>query len=297
MGMVRSKMAALLLRAGAGIMLASVPLVCRAQISFNKLSASEIQAHIGFTQLVNRQVPLNLTFTRSNGSTATLGQYVNGKVPSILVMPFYKCKAGCTLEMHALVSDIDSMHLIPGKDYQILTVSINPYETPALAGQIKTYYGSQIKTPGATAAWHFFTGTEPNIVALGEAVGYHWVQDLKNQAFNHPTGIILLTPKGRIYRYFYGTDYNSHDLQIALTKAGDNQTGTVVQQILSYCCTWNPTTGHYGLVLYRLLWIACSATVAIIVLGVGTLLFLERRIRRIKGRSLIDNNSGTPHAV
>ncbi len=295
MGIVRSKSITAIALVGAGLVFWTASKVCEAQISFNKLSAAEIPSHIGFTQLVNHTVPLNLTFTRANGTTVPLSHYVNGKVPSILLMPFYKCKAGCTLEMHALVNDIDSMHLKPGKDYQILTVSINPSETPALATQLKTYYTEQTKTPDVAAAWHFFTGNETNIVALGGAVGYHWVQDLKNQAFNHPTGIILLTPTGRIYRYFYGTDYNPKDLQIALTKAGDNQTGTVVQQILSYCCTWNPATGHYGLVLYRLLWIACSATVVIIVLAVGTLLFLERRFRR--GRSIIDNNSGTPHAV
>lgn len=273
------------------------PVLCRAQVSFNNLSAAQVESHIGFTQLVNHHVPLDLTFTRATGSTAKLSQFINGRVPSIVLMPFYKCKAGCTLEMHALVSDIDAMHLRPGKDYQILTVSINPSETPILAAQLKSYYTEQTKVPGVSSAWHFFTGDETNIVTLGHAIGYHWVQDLKNQAFNHPTGIVVLTPRGRIFRYFYGTDYNSKDLQIALTKAGDNKVGTVVQQILSFCCTWNPATGHYGLVLQRLLFIACSATVVVIVLGVTGLLFLERRIRRLRGRSVIDNNSGTPHAV
>ena len=194
------------------------------------------------------------------------------------MMPFYKCTGGCLLEMRGIAAAFNHLSYQPGKDFQMLTISINPYENSALAATNKKEYVGLMKNQAAgSAGWHFMTGQENNITALGEAIGDHWVQDLRHQQFNHPLGVVIMTPQGKIFRYIYGSDYDPNDLKIALTKASQNQIGTVIDQVIAYCCTWNPTKGHYGLVIQRVIVISGCSTVAILVLAIGAMLYWEKK--------------------
>ncbi len=241
---------------------------------------------VHFDQLVNTQIPLDLSFRDETGKTVQLRQYFDGKRPAILVMPFYKCMSGCTLELQGMAKAFNQLHYRVGDDFQVLTVSINPKEGPDLAAAHKSVYLKMYNKPGGDAGWHFLTGTQNNIQALAHAIGFHYVYNLQTEQFVHPNGIVILTPQGKTYRYFFGTSFEPQDLRIALTKASQNQIGTVVDQILSFCCSYDPTTGHYGVIIQRVIELAGSATV--LILGSSILLMLrwERRYW----------NKGTPQA-
>jgi len=179
-----------------------------------------------YVQNVNHQIPLDLTFTNSEGKTVTLRQYFDGKHPVILVTPFYKCTAGCTLELQGMAEVFGKLKYKLGKDFTALTLSINPLEGPDFAAKAKeSYLRMTAHQPYAAQGWHFLVGTQQNIQALAQATGFHYNYNLKTQQFVHPTGILVLTPQGRIYRYFFGTDYNPSDVKIALIKASENQIG------------------------------------------------------------------------
>lgn len=236
-------------------------------------SSLTAQPDVHFDQRVNTQIPLDLTFQESTGETVKLGRFFNGKQPVILVLPFYKCTSGCTLELHGMVRAFNKMQYDAGKNFQVLTISINPKEGPTNAAVQKSVYLKDYTRPGVEKGWHFLTGTQENIQALTKIVGFKYVYNLDAQQFLHPNGIIVLTPHGRTYRYFYGTEFDPRDLKIALIKASENQMGTIIDQLISLCCAYDITTGHYGVIIQRVIVFAGCTTV--LILGSSILLLLR----------------------
>ncbi len=162
--------------------------------------------NVGFDQRLNEQVPLDLHFHDETGRDVTLGQYFTGK-PVILVLAYYRCPMLCTLVLNGLVQGMLQMDFNVGREFQVITVSFDPRETPELAAEKKKTYLARYRRPGAAEGWHFLTGSEDSIRKLTQAVGFRYVYDEQAAQFAHATGIMILTPGGKISRYFYDVQY------------------------------------------------------------------------------------------
>ena len=230
---------------------------------------------IGFDQNIDQRVPLDTMFRNEAGATVRLGDYF-GTRPVVLVFAYYDCPMLCTQVINGLSSALGVMSLNPGKDFEIVTVSFNPHDTPASATAKKAVYLERYHRDGASAAWHFLTGGQPAIDRLTKAAGFRYAWDADTKQFAHPTGVIVLTPDGRLARYLFGIEYGPRSLRYALVEASDGRVGTVVDSLLLYCYHYDPMTGRYGLAIMRAVRLAGATTV----FALGT--FIVVMIRREK---------------
>jgi protein SCO1/2 len=254
--------------------------ICAATVfSFIARTAAEPAAlrGIGFDQRLNQQVPLHARFIDESGNSVQLGQYFGSK-PVILVLAYYQCPRLCTLVLNGLVQGMLEMGLDAGKDFQVVTVSFDPREDWRLAASKKESYLRRYGRPGAAEGWHFLTGQENEIKRLTEAVGFRFRFDPVQDQFIHASGIMILTPGGKISRYFYDVNYPGRDLRLGLIEASNNKIGSPVDQILLYCFHYDATLGRYSASIMNI----------VRVMGIGTLfavaafvVFLQRRHSRV----------------
>ncbi len=236
---------------------------------------ANILDQIGLDQKLDAQIPLNLEFTDESGQTVRLGQYF-GQRPVLLTLVYYECPMLCTLVLYGTVRALRTLDFSAGKEFEIVTVSINPAETPDLAASKKTKYLDSYRRKGAEQGWHFLTGKEDQIKQLANAVGYRYAYDAESKQFAHPSGIILLTPAGKVARYFYGVEYSPRDIRLGMVEAANEKIGSPVDQVLLFCYHYDPATGKYSLAILQFLRLGALLTVA----GIGLLLFfLIRRGR------------------
>lgn len=215
---------------------------------------------VGIDQRLNQQVPLDIPFRDENGNTVALREFF-GKRPVILSLVYYECPMLCTTSLNGLEQSMKEMKLDLGKDYEVVTVSFDPTEQPALARAKKAVYVGLYGRPGAADGWHFLTGDQDSIERLTQAVGFRYHYDQNIKQFIHATGIIVLTPEGKVARYFYGIQYPAGNLRLGLVEASQGKIGNPVDAILLYCCEYDPQTGKYSLVISRALTIAAAVTV------------------------------------
>jgi protein SCO1/2 len=215
---------------------------------------------VGFDQRLNERVPLDVTLRDERGRAVKLGDYF-GRRPVVLTFVYYECPMLCTTVLNSLVAALITLSFDPGKDFEIVTVSFDPRETPALAAAKKATYLERYRRTGAEDGWHFLTGDEASITRLTGAVGFRYVYDKDLEQYAHPAGITVLTPDGRLSHYLYGIEYGPRDLRLALVDASAGRIGNAVDQVLSYCYQYNPATGRYGFVVMTLVRAAGVATV------------------------------------
>jgi protein SCO1 len=215
---------------------------------------------IGFDQNIDRPVPLDTMFRDETGRPVRLGEYF-GKRPVVMVFAYYDCPMLCTLVLNGLASALGVLSLEPHRDFDIVTVSFNPADTPASASAKKAVYLAHYKRAGAADGWHFLTGDAPSIERLTRAAGFRYAWDAPTKQFAHPSGIIVLTPEGRLARYLFGIEYGPRDLRFALVEASAGKVGSKVDALLLFCYHYDPTTGRYGLVIMRAIRLAGAATV------------------------------------
>jgi protein SCO1 len=235
-----------------------------------------ILREIGFDQHLNEQIPLNLEFTDESGKTVKLSDYF-GKKPVVLVLAYYKCPMLCTLVLNDLVQ---SMHSIPfdvGREFEVLTISFDPRETKELAVKKKANYVKAYGRPGAAEGWHFL-GKSASIDPLTKAVGFRYVWDKKTEQFIHPSGIMILTPGGKISRYFFAMPFKPRDLRFGLIEASENKIGSRTDAIVLSCFDYDPAMGKYSANILKLVRIGGIATVIGIIAMVW---FLGRRRRHV----------------
>jgi protein SCO1/2 len=233
---------------------------------------------IGFDQNLDRQVPFDIPFTDEQGHLVRLGDYFDAR-PVVLAFVYYDCPLLCTQVMNALASALDVLSLQPGADFEAVTISFDPREKPALAAAKKDSSLQRYKRPGAAAAWHFLTGDQPAIERATKAAGFRYVWDEGLKQFAHPTGIIVLTPGGRVARYLFGIEYGPRDLRLAIVDASAGKVGSPVDSFLLYCYHYDPMTGRYGLVIMRTIRLAGAATALALALFVGVMLRREHLAR------------------
>ncbi|HKB11102.1 MAG TPA: SCO family protein [Vicinamibacterales bacterium] len=215
---------------------------------------------IGFDQNIDQRVPLDVAFRDEAGAAVRLGDYF-GKRPVVMVFAYYDCPMLCTQVINGLSSALGVLSLKPGQDFEIVTVSFNPADTPASAAAKKAIYLERYQRDGAAASWHFLTGDQPSIERLTSAAGFRYVWDAATKQFAHPSGIIVLTPDGRLARYLFGIEYGPRDLRYAIVEASGGRVGNVTDSLLLYCYHYDPMTGRYGLVVMRALRLAGAVTV------------------------------------
>jgi protein SCO1 len=229
---------------------------------------------VSFNQKLDTQLPLDATFRDERGAQAPLSAYF-GKKPVILVLPFYKCPGVCTNELNGMVDLFKEMEkkFRPGRDFNVVTVSINPKEGPELAAAKKREYMDILNQPGAETGWHFLTGEETNIRRVADSVGFKYAYDEKTDQYAHAAGIVILTPGGKVSRYFFGVGYPKRDVQLALIEAGQGKVGSLTDQLLLPCYDYDPQHNRYGLAVFRIMQVACTITV----LALGTFMFFALR--------------------
>jgi protein SCO1/2 len=169
------------------------------------------------------------------------------------------------------------MSLEPGQDFEIVTVSFNPRDTPPVAAAKKAFYLERYRRAGAGAGWHFLTGDEPQIERLTKAAGFRYAYDADTKQFAHPSGVIVLTPAGRLAKYLFGIEYGPRDLRLAIVEASAGKIGTPVDSLLLYCYHYDPMTGRYGLAIMRTIRVAGAATVFLIGAFIVVMVRRERR--------------------
>ncbi len=232
---------------------------------------------VGIDQRLDNQVPLNLKFRDEAGQTVTLGSYF-GKRPVILSLVYYTCPMLCTMAENGLLNALRDVQFNIGEQYEVVTVSIDPTEKPDMAMGKKAVYVGLYGRPAAKQGWHFLVGDDPDIRALAQAVGFHYNYIPETKQFAHATGIIVLTPAGKVSRYFYGIQYPPRDIRLALVEASNEKIGSPVDAVLLYCCQYDPHTGKYGMVVGHVLKIAGAITL----LCMGTLILALARGGREK---------------
>ena len=240
--------------------------------------------NVGYDQRLDAQIPLDLTFVDETGRTTPLRSYFDGK-PAILVLAYYDCPMLCTLVLNGLVKALRTLSLSVGDDFNVLTVSFDAREKHELAAEKKQIYLQAYKRPGAEEGWHFLTGTEDAIQQLTETVGFRYEYDPKADQFAHASGIMVLTPEGKISKYFYGIEYSARDLRLGLVEASEGKIGSLVDQVLLLCFHYDPAGAKYSLLVFRIVQVT----------GLGVLLLLGAyiffQIRREKKQRKNDKAS------
>lgn len=217
--------------------------------------------NVGIDQKLNEQVPLNLEFRDEGGKTVKLGDYFQAGRPVILNLVYYQCPMLCGEVLQGVTAAAKVLKFTPGKEYEIVTVSIDPSEGPDLAAAKKQTTMERLDRPGAEKGWHFLVGKKADIDALADAVGWHYQYDPNTKQFAHAAGIILVTPQGKIAQYYYGVEYSARDLRLGIIEASQNKIGSLADQVLLYCYHYDPRTGKYGAVITNIMRLAGVLTV------------------------------------
>jgi protein SCO1/2 len=232
----------------------------------------ELLKDVGIDQNLNDEIPLDLMFRDEHGKPVELAQYFGSK-PVILTLVYYNCPMLCTQVLNGLDRALKQIPMDIGKDYNVVTVSIDPSERPVLAEAKQAMYVGMYGRPGAADGWHFLTGDEREIKQLARAVGFRYAYDAESKQFAHASAIMMLTPEGRMSRYFYGIQYSERDIRLGLVEASQGKISSPIDQVLLFCYHYDPHTGKYGLLISRVIQLAGLITVLV---GGVCLFFLFR---------------------
>jgi len=230
---------------------------------------------VGIEQRLNEQVPLHLTFRDENARVVRLSDYFETK-PVILALVYYQCPMLCNELLNGLVSSLRVLPFDVGQQFDVVAVSFDPKEDPALARDAKTSYLKRYGHRGMPTGWHFLTGEPASIERLTQAVGFSYRYDTRTNQYAHASGIMVLTPQGKLSRYFYGIEFAPRDLRLALVEASANRIGSLTDQVLLFCYHYDPFQGKYGFIIMNVIRL-CGL---LFVLSVGTLIvWMWRRER------------------
>ena len=225
-------------------------------------------------------------FRDETGRDVKLGEYF-GQKPVVLAFVYYDCPMLCTQVLNGMVTSFRVLPFAVGKEFDVVTISFDPRETPALAESKKKVYINYLPErlrANAANGWHFLTGDQENITKITEAAGFHYRWDEKTEQFAHASAIMVTTPHGKLSRYFYGVDYPARYLRLGLIESAENKIGTAADQLLLFCYHYDPATGTYGARIMRVMRIA----------GVITLLGIIAMVLLLKGRNTSIATPPTP---
>ncbi len=252
----------------------------------------DVVKEVRIDQKLDAQVPLDLSFRDDNGQTVRLGDLFEGK-PVVLVLAYYRCPKLCNVVLNAVTTAFREMSFTVGKEFNVITVSFDPREGPELAAAKKKNYLERYGREGAEAGWHFLTGDKPQIDALADSVGFRYRYVEKEDLYAHAAGIMVLTPHGRVSRYYYQMPFNTRDLRLGLVEASQNQIGSPADQVLLLCLHYDARSGTYVAVMS---WVRAASLLTIAAI-VGFVVWSWRRNRRatpVQARSASEGGDGSP---
>jgi protein SCO1 len=244
-------------------------------------SAPSYLKNAGLDQRLGTQIPLNLHFKDSTGADAPMGRYF-GRKPVALALVYYKCAMLCPQVLHGLANSLAQTGYAPSRDYDVIVASIDPSDTPADAEAARQKFVAQVGGDVPADSVHFLTGAQPEITALAESIGFHYVRvpgpDGKMTQFAHSSVIMVATPEGKLSKYLTGVEYQPRDLRLALLEASDHRIGSPSDLILLYCCNYSPGEGRYTVSVLRVLGLAGMGSV----FGLVALLYMLNRKPKVK---------------
>jgi protein SCO1/2 len=236
----------------------------------------EILQKIGLDQRLNAQIPLDLPFHNEAGKAVQLGDYLQDK-PVILTLAYFDCPNLCPLVLEGLVKAMRVLRLELGEDFDVVTVSIDPRDTPTTATEAKHNYLKRYGRSHASAGWHFLTGEADAIARLAQTVGFRYTYDPQQQQYAHASGIMVLTPQGRVARYFYGVEFPPRALRLGLVEASQNAIGSPIDQLMLMCYHYDPMTGQYNFIILPSIRLAGLLTVGGLAMLMGVMIRRDRR--------------------
>ena len=225
---------------------------------------------VGYDQHIGQPISPSLSFQDSDKHPVALGELLNLK-PTLLVLGYYRCPMLCTLINDGMIEALQELRFDVGRDLNVINVSIDPLETPEVAAEKKKEYLKRYGRPGAAKGWHFLTGDQRTIAQLANEAGFRYQYDSEARQYAHPSGFLVLTPDGRISRYFFGVNFEPAELRRAIIAASNGERGSVIKELILLCCRYNPITGKYGVLILNVLRGASIATVLLLVWWIALL--------------------------
>ena len=228
---------------------------------------------VRFDQQLGKLVPLELPFRDTEGRDVVLADYF-GEKPVVLALVYFECPMLCTMVLNGLTAALKTIDFTPGQEFEVVAVSFDATETPELAAANRAGYLQRYGRPETEDGWHFLTGEQDAIQELTDSVGFKYVYDEESGQFAHAAGIMILTPDGRLARYFYGVEYPARDIRLGLVEAADEKIGSFSDQVLLYCFHYDPVVGGYTAVTMNIVRLAALATM--LAIGLFVLVHLRR---------------------
>jgi len=229
---------------------------------------------VGFRPELNAQMPLDASFKDETGKDVRLGDYLQPQKPVLLAFVYYGCPMMCTQLEQGVVGSLRMLSFNPGRDYEVVFVSFDDRDTPEMAAAKKTTAMNKFRRPETSTGWHFLSGSKESISAVTNAANFHFNYDARNNLFAHASGILLLTPDGRISRYFYGVEFPARDVRLGLVDASAGKIGSPVDHVLLYCFQYDPSTAHYSATILGIVRLSGILTIATMI--VAFLIFRRR---------------------
>lgn len=224
-----------------------------------RLEGVDVDEQLGTT------IPLNIGFRDEEGQPVTLQDYFDGSVPVVLTLNYSDCPMLCSLELNGLVEGLKKVDWTAGKEFRIVTISIDPKEQPERARKTKNRYLSQYGRPGAEPGWHFLTGSESNIQAVADSVGFRYGYNEKRKEYVHPAAVVFLSPSAKVARYLYGIEYDPRTLRLTLAEASEGKIGTSVDRFILFCFHYDANEGRYAPVARNIM--KLGGAVAVVIFG------------------------------
>ena len=269
----------------------SILILLTITLSLNAQALTDEQlSNIRFDQKLNSRISLDLPFHDESGKTVMLGNYF-GEKPVVLVLGYYRCPMLCTLTFNGMVESMEDMKWTIGDQFNVVHVSIDPKETPALALAKKSTYLKRYGRPNAGTGWHFLTGDELQIKKLCDEVGFHYAYDPAVKQYAHPSGLVILTPDGKVSKYFFGVSFSSPELYAALQDASTHKVGSPIERLVLLCFHYSPIHGKYGVLIMTMLRVFGAATLGLMAWGFIVM------VRREKQRRLASATPGAAEPV
>lgn len=238
-----------------------------------RLNGVDVDEHL------NAELPLDLAFTDDDGKPVKLGDFFDGERPVIITLNYSDCPMLCSLQLSGFTKGLKQMDWTAGKEFRVVTVSLNPKEKPERAQETKQRYLGEYGRPDAKAGWHFLTGSEANIKALAKAIGFQYGYNEVRKEYVHPAALTMATPDGRIGRYLYGIEYHPKTLRLGLVESSEGKIGDTVDKLILYCFHYDASEGKYAPVAMNIMQVAGSTT-ALLLGGVLTSLWANEARRR-----------------
>jgi protein SCO1 len=251
---------------------------------------ARVLREVSFEQKLGAQLPLDRNFVDERGKTVRLGEFF-GERPVLFVLAYYRCPMLCNQVLNGVLTSTNALKFVAGRDFEIVVVSFDPTDSPSAARAKRQAYTRRYLHEDGRDGWHFLTGKADDIAAVAETSGFRYVYDEQTDQFAHASGIMVATPEGRLSQYFYGIDYPTRDLRLALVESSQGRIGNLVDQVLLRCFHYDAITGRYGLAVMRLVQAGGVLTVLAVV---GFIVRSLRKERQLARSQVLSSAAGTP---